>query len=312
MVPTVTNPTDAQWVLERDGSPRIGPASTELVVRGLMAGKIPHDCRVQRVGEATWTKILDVDVFHDAMQATVVQTRVQTRKPSDKPPPPDTLVTERPDLPEIPESSLEALGRAWHAPEWMLMLAGSDDMRGPMSLAEVKRLASGDADAAQVCRMRTFDWIPASEAFARAGDEPQLVPSEGRLPVAVPTSTAPPPANVRGVGWDEPIHRVRHGGKVQGPTSLAQIVRARDAGRLSNDDEVASHDRDDWVPLGAMLARKASRSDANAPTVILARRLGEEPALPGIGLRRGQWGTWVVVAAIVLAFLYAVIVKLVG
>ncbi|GAC1561790.1 MAG: hypothetical protein NVS3B10_19420 [Polyangiales bacterium] len=299
-------------MLERTGSPRIGPASTELVVRGLMAGKIPHDCRVQRVGDATWRKILDVDVFHDAMQATVVQTRVQTRKPSDRPPPADTLVTERPDLPEIPESSLEALGRAWHAPEWMLMLPTSDDMRGPISLAEVKRLMTDSAtDGAQVCRMRTFDWIAASEAFARAGDEPQLVPSEGRLPVAVQTSTAPPPG-ARGVGWDEPIYRVRHAGKVQGPTSLAQIVRARDAGRLSNDDEVASRDRDDWVPLGAMLARKASRSDANAPTVILARRLGEEPALPGIGLRRGQWGTWVVVAAVVLAFLYAVIVKLAG
>ena len=67
------------WLIEHDGSPRIcGPASTDLVVRDLMAGKIHRDCRVQRVGDTTWTKLLDVDVFHDAMQTSLVQTRVQT------------------------------------------------------------------------------------------------------------------------------------------------------------------------------------------------------------------------------------------
>lgn len=300
------------WNIRRDGSKTIGPVTTELVVRGLMAGKIPHDCEVQKKGETKWTSILEVDAFHDATQATTVQAVARHSAAEAA----TTMMERPPDMeeggPEIPAEALALLGRAWHAPEWMLILPGDIDMRGPYTLSEVKsRIEAETIDGAQVCRMRTFDWMPVEEAFEQAGEAPLLVPSSMKIRL----DSAPPKGAVGGdsddpnrpVDWTKPLFRVMHLGELQGPTSLEQIERALSGGRLSPDDEISGLDAAAFLPLGPFLD-DARKRKVEQHTVIVARRLGTDPT-PGIPLGKGKWATWVVLAAIAFGLIFLVILR---
>jgi hypothetical protein len=304
-------------MIRREGSKVIGPITSELIVRGLMAGKIPHDCMVQphKPGAKDWTKILEVDEFHDAMQSTTVQplARVSAAEAA------TTMMERPPEMeeeagPTLPEEQLEALGRAWHAPEWMLILPGDKDMRGPYTLSEVKReIDEKKSDGAQVCRMRTFDWMLAQEAFDVAGEPPVMVPSSAKMKAAaIKVATVPPVYDEdpnRPVDWKAAVYRVMHAGELQGPTSLDQIERALQQGRLSRDDEISSDDVAAFLPLGPFLddARKRKKDDR---TVIVARKLGSEPAPASMGVRLppGKWGTWVIVAAVVAGSIAVVMI----
>jgi hypothetical protein len=72
----VMNESNPWYVAVGDSS--VGPASTELVVRGIEHGKIPPDALVCEVGGSTWSSLATVEAFH----AAVVR--------SYPPPPPDS------------------------------------------------------------------------------------------------------------------------------------------------------------------------------------------------------------------------------
>ena len=49
------------------GDSSVGPASTELVVRGIEHGKIPPEALVCEVGGSTWLSLATVEAFHEAV-----------------------------------------------------------------------------------------------------------------------------------------------------------------------------------------------------------------------------------------------------
>src|SRR5258707_1190292 len=59
----------ADWyVIAEDGEP-VGPVETELVVRGISAGKIPLGSKVCAVSETTWMSLSAVPEFAAAIRA---------------------------------------------------------------------------------------------------------------------------------------------------------------------------------------------------------------------------------------------------
>ncbi len=56
---------DQWWLLGRDRKP-IGPASTDLVLQGILAGRVPSDSLVCEVGGPEWLAIRDVPAFKPA------------------------------------------------------------------------------------------------------------------------------------------------------------------------------------------------------------------------------------------------------
>jgi hypothetical protein len=59
---TLTEPS-MEWWLTSGAQPPIGPIATELLVKGIRAGKVPNDTLVCEVGGATWKRIGDVGVL---------------------------------------------------------------------------------------------------------------------------------------------------------------------------------------------------------------------------------------------------------
>lgn len=151
-----------QWWIYRDGA-IVGPVKTELVVRGLMAGKIPEDARVRPDEVSEWVPILSIDSFADATQKTTLIDR------------PASMSKIEVSKPAVEDST----GRFWHAPEWMLL--EGEHMSGPLTLAEIQ--SQRPAAGAQVCRLHTFDWLSLTDAFARGGVTP---------PAPAPESTDAP------------------------------------------------------------------------------------------------------------------------
>jgi hypothetical protein len=142
---------DDHWWIYRDGA-IVGPATTDLVVRGLMAGKIPHDARVRADEVSEWIPILNIDIFAEATQKTTL---------FERPPSMSKLEVAKP-------AETEKEGRFWYAPEWMLLLG--DVMSGPFSLLEIHH--KKPPVTAQVCKLHTFDWLRVDEAFAMGGKAP--------------------------------------------------------------------------------------------------------------------------------------------
>lgn len=54
------------WVTERGQDP-IGPVSTELLLKGIAAGKVGREVLVCGVGETQWRPILEIDIFAEAL-----------------------------------------------------------------------------------------------------------------------------------------------------------------------------------------------------------------------------------------------------
>jgi hypothetical protein len=55
------------WWVTRKGKQPIGPVSTELVLKGIVAGKVPRDVLVCEVGGADWKPITVVSPFAAAL-----------------------------------------------------------------------------------------------------------------------------------------------------------------------------------------------------------------------------------------------------
>lgn len=227
-----------QWWIYRDGA-IVGPVKTDLVIRGLIAGKIPHDARVRADEISEWAPILSFDAFADATQQTELierpasMSKLEVMKPSEA-----TRREEHSD------------GRFWHGADWMLL--EDEHMSGPFTLAEIKK--ARPKLGARVCRLHTFDWLSLEEAYARGG--------------AVPPAPGPE---------SEPMYIVHHDDEEHGPTSLGELAKAHGQGRLGDRDRVVKFGSTESFVLGDLLRENGlSRPNLLDRTVVVARRLGSE------------------------------------
>lgn len=257
-----------QWWIYRDGA-IVGPVTTELVIRGLMAGKIPHDARVRADEVSDWAPILSLDHFADATQQTTLIDRPASMSKLE-------IRTKAPE----PEDDR---GRFWHTPDWMLL--EGEHMSGPFSLAEIQK--SRPKMGVQVCRLHTFDWLSLEEAFTRGGVAP---------PRPEPEST------------DDRMWLVRHDGDEQGPTSLEELSKAYAGGRLSDRDVVLRFGTTERLALVDVLREHGLlRPKLLDRTVVVARRLGAEPGVRDH--QRAIFVGLIAVAAAVLAFVVALVLR---
>jgi len=56
----------ANWHVRHGDGDAVGPIGTDLVVRGLMAGRVPLDALVRREGDERWTPVARVAEFREA------------------------------------------------------------------------------------------------------------------------------------------------------------------------------------------------------------------------------------------------------
>lgn len=113
-----------EWLVRQAGSAPIGPVSTELVARGIEAGKVSLTAEVCRVGTADWLPIDMVDEFAHVAYDEEAATRVtdspwfmdgasQPSRPRiAPPPPPERSRPASPGLPARPVSSPRAAAPA--------------------------------------------------------------------------------------------------------------------------------------------------------------------------------------------------------
>jgi hypothetical protein len=66
----------SDWKVRIPGRHAIGPVSTELLVRGISAGRVPLDAEVSEVGEDAWQPLSSVDEFFEAMGLDDAETRL--------------------------------------------------------------------------------------------------------------------------------------------------------------------------------------------------------------------------------------------
>jgi hypothetical protein len=72
----------AEWYVISPGGEPVGPVSEELVIKGVLGGKVPVEALVARVGEGDWLPLVSVPVFAQAIR--------QIAPPIPPPPPPPT------------------------------------------------------------------------------------------------------------------------------------------------------------------------------------------------------------------------------
>ncbi len=58
-----------EWYVSVGVGDPVGPVSTELVARGIVAGKVPRSAYVARVGDSMWQDVLDVPEIIQAIRA---------------------------------------------------------------------------------------------------------------------------------------------------------------------------------------------------------------------------------------------------
>jgi hypothetical protein len=58
-----------EWYVCTRGSEPVGPVSSELVARGIVAGKVPRDALLARVGDSVWQRVLRVPEITAALEA---------------------------------------------------------------------------------------------------------------------------------------------------------------------------------------------------------------------------------------------------
>lgn len=147
-----------QWWVTQGGQEPVGPVSTELVVRGLAAGRVPLDSYVCEVGGTAWKPVREVRDFSEAV-AIAAALKVDDR-PSGRAPLPRfdatddrTVVDIEPMIPsDSPRNTDRAPSRSSRVPP-LARFDGGDDLRtitdaapplssDPSTEKDVKRQAS--------------------------------------------------------------------------------------------------------------------------------------------------------------------------
>ena len=58
--------SDARWMV-RNGSRKVGPVSTGLLIAGILAERVPASCDVRRVGSSNWQPLHQAAPFAEAL-----------------------------------------------------------------------------------------------------------------------------------------------------------------------------------------------------------------------------------------------------
>lgn len=148
------------WYVRAEGNKVSGPVSEELVVRGILAGKVPVDAKVLAVGDEQWRSIAVVAQFGDAIRQVA--------------PPPESL---RP--PPMPS------GRP--AVAWYVRTPGGRPL-GPVGTEELMAMVRQQEllPKALVCRVGERHWR-SLEAEASLAADARRAPREGAPEAARPT-----------------------------------------------------------------------------------------------------------------------------
>jgi hypothetical protein len=63
------------YVCTRGGDP-VGPVSTDLIARGIIAGKVPRSALVARVGDSVWQRALRVPEITTALEVAALAAKI--------------------------------------------------------------------------------------------------------------------------------------------------------------------------------------------------------------------------------------------
>jgi hypothetical protein len=157
----------AQWLVFANGKV-VGPLDAARVVRGIVDGTVPRDARVRHAttADSDWLGIDEVAEFDQAFEATVVQPN-RTADVDDL----EATVVREPvatgapaavTVESGPGSERENEGEA----VWMMLV--DDELRGPVSLDELRRTASAFPPGALVRRLKTNAWRPIASILGEA------------------------------------------------------------------------------------------------------------------------------------------------
>ncbi len=68
-VSPMLHPKSSQWFVITPEGRQVGPVTTDLLVRGISANKVPRDALVARAGDPAWQEMLDVPEIFSALRA---------------------------------------------------------------------------------------------------------------------------------------------------------------------------------------------------------------------------------------------------
>jgi hypothetical protein len=172
-----------QWWVTQGGQQPIGPVSTELVVRGIAAGRVPLDSYVCEVGGAAWTPVRDVRHFAEAVAiaaALKVDDRPSGRSPSlpkfdasdDR-----TLVDMEPLLPsDVPRPTERTSPRSSARAPQLAPFDANDDLR---TITDISPPLSSEASTERdipVAPLRTKRKLEIVEELTLTDSEPFFPP----------------------------------------------------------------------------------------------------------------------------------------
>lgn len=102
------------WVAKGGGTP-VGPVSTELLLRGIGAGKVPKDALVCEVGGSSWRSIGETAPFSLAIKEPRARRRLDSGDDLTlaDPPAPDEDLSRFDDSPEQTTQTTVELPRRW-------------------------------------------------------------------------------------------------------------------------------------------------------------------------------------------------------
>jgi hypothetical protein len=97
----------SDWKVRIPGRHAIGPVSTELLVRGIAAGRVPLDAEVSEVGRDAWQPLSSVDEFFEAMGLDDAETRLHEAPMRPRAPAPEEDEDEDDAVTRVVESARE-------------------------------------------------------------------------------------------------------------------------------------------------------------------------------------------------------------
>jgi hypothetical protein len=198
-----------QWLVFANGKV-VGPIDAALVVRGIVDGTVPRGSRVRRATKADsdWVGIDEVEEFANAFEATIVRPTPLADADDF-----EATVLREPVAPEAPSAGSVVSGPgSEHENEreavWMMLV--DDELRGPVSLADLRRTAPALAPGLLVRRLKTAAWCPIASVLGAPGTGSPLLRTAGPNPPAplgafrsatpasgASRSEAPPPRSAR-------------------------------------------------------------------------------------------------------------------
>ena len=172
-----------EWYVSNEGSEPLGPLATDLVARGILAGKVPVTSLVCAVGDSRWMPLAAVPEFGEALR--------EVAPPPDATPPP-------PPLP--PPDTVQGAS-------WWVRYPNQQAMGPYPGAAVLERLQSGVLlPTVEVCRVGDSAWTPAAQELGFAAAVAARVPRPDRGPdvsswasvkqPSVVAATADPPVGV--------------------------------------------------------------------------------------------------------------------